>query len=206
MRTPGWHRDTYVEEYHRHFFTNLARGKKPRACGVEDVHIGGLVPIVALWAALPTTELNEFRGIVREHVGLTHRCDQVLAAADGFVRVLFATEQGGNLRQAIVSEARDWCSERKASVWALEPDEVVVGERLSPACYIEDAFPASLYLAWKYAGDFDSGIIANANVGGDNCHRGAVVGALLGAVGEISSRWIDGLVSAAEIGILSDRS
>jgi len=41
--------------------------------------------------------------------------------------------------------------------------------------------PVSLYLAWKYHDDFDAAITANAMVGGDNCHRGAVVGSLLGA-------------------------
>ncbi len=56
----------------------------------------------------------------------------------------------------------------------------MVGQWLSPACYIPGAFAASLYLAWKYADDFESGIIANTNVGGENCHRGAVIGALLG--------------------------
>jgi ADP-ribosylglycohydrolase len=70
---------------------------------------------------------------------------------------------------------------------------VVIGQRLSPACYIPDAFPASLYLAWKYAEDFSAGICANAQVGGDSCHRGAVVGALLGLANGIPSRWIEGL-------------
>jgi ADP-ribosyl-[dinitrogen reductase] hydrolase len=55
------------------------------------------------------------------------------------------------------------------------------GRRFSPVCYITDAFPASLYLVRKFVNDFESSIIANASVGGDNCHRGAVVGALLGA-------------------------
>ena len=27
MLTPGWHRDTYLEEYHRGFFTRYAQGK-----------------------------------------------------------------------------------------------------------------------------------------------------------------------------------
>jgi ADP-ribosylglycohydrolase len=46
--------------------------------------------------------------------------------------------------------------------------------------YLADAFPASLYLAWKYADDFERGVISNTNLGGDNCHRGALAGALLG--------------------------
>ncbi|MCX6976878.1 MAG: ADP-ribosylglycohydrolase family protein [Verrucomicrobia bacterium] len=36
--------------------------------------------------------------------------------------------------------------------------------------------------------------MANANVGGDNCHRGAVVGALLGAANGVSHRWRHGLL------------
>jgi ADP-ribosylglycohydrolase len=51
MLAAGKHRDTYVEEYHRDFFTNLAAGRKPINCGVKDVHIGGLVPVPAIIAA-----------------------------------------------------------------------------------------------------------------------------------------------------------
>jgi ADP-ribosylglycohydrolase len=69
----------------------------------------------------------------------------------------------------------------------------VIGEILSPACYIKDAFPAALYLVWKYAQDFSGGIIANANLGGDNCHRGAVVGSLLGAACKVPLKWRAGL-------------
>lgn len=77
MRTPGSHRDTYVEECHRGFFTNYARGLPPRACGIEDIHIGGLSgiwPIVAAFADDP--EL--LQGHLREHVGLTHRSQALL--------------------------------------------------------------------------------------------------------------------------------
>jgi ADP-ribosylglycohydrolase len=87
MRRPGSHRDTYVEEYHRHFFTNLAHGRKPINCGVRDVHIGGLVPVAALVAALGDRH-PDLRGIVREHVNLTHKDRDVLAAADALVRML----------------------------------------------------------------------------------------------------------------------
>jgi ADP-ribosylglycohydrolase len=50
--------------------------------------------------------------------------------------------------------------------------------------------PASLYLVWKYSDDFTAGIIANAMVGGDNCHRGAVVGSLLGAANGVPEHYI----------------
>ena len=56
--------------------------------------------------------------------------------------------------------------------------------------------PASLYLARKYHDDFDAAITANAMVGGDNCHRGAVVGALVGAAKAPAGKWIEGLKAA----------
>ena len=91
--------------------------------------------------------------------------------------------------------------------WSREPDEVVIGHRVSPACYIADAFPASLYLAWKYADNFEAGVIANANVGGDNCHRGAVLGAMLGAAAgtdRMPSRFFNGLHAATTLHQLVD--
>jgi len=126
-------------------------------------------------------------------VALTHNCPEVLEAAMAFARILLAVETGTGLREAIFEHASGWAGERKFSQWAKEPDEAVIGQRLSPACYIKDAFPAALYLSWKYADNFSSGIIANTHCGGDNCHRGAVVGALLGMENEIPARWLESL-------------
>lgn len=190
MLTPGRHRDTYVEEYHREFFTNYARGRQPRACGVADEHIGGLAPVPALFSALADTG-EDVRAAVREHVGLTHKDPRVLSAADGLVRILAAVRGGEPLRDALLRHASDWISAAKVARWSREPDAIVVGQRLSPACYIPDAFPAALYLAWKYADNFGAGICANAQVGGDNCHRGAVVGALLGEANGVPSKWLN---------------
>jgi ADP-ribosylglycohydrolase len=193
MLTPGRHRDTYVEEYHRHFFTNYARGRKPRSCGCQDVHIGGLVPVPALFDALDL-DAGKLREVVQEHVCLTHQDKDVLRAADVLVRILIAVRTGRSLRDSILEEAPDWISSAKVSRWLREPDQVVVGQRLSPACYIPDAFPAALYLAWKYADDFSAGVCANAQVGGDSCHRGSVVGALLGLANGVPAKWSSGLV------------
>jgi hypothetical protein len=53
--------------------------------------------------------------------------------------------------------------------------------------------PGSILWRSEYHYQFDAGIIANAMVGGDNCHRGAVVGCLLAAENPIDERWIAGL-------------
>ena len=51
-------------------------------------------------------------------------------------------------------------------------------------------------MAYKYATRFSDGLLANANCGGENVHRGAVLGALLGAevgLSGIDPRFVDGL-------------
>lgn len=210
MLEPGWHRDTYVEEYHRHFFTNLAAGRKPINCGVRDVHIGGLVPVPALVAALGPGH-PDLRRIVRLHVGLTHKDDEVLAAADAFVRMLMAVlprpdagprtvaEAAGLLRDVILEHGREWISAAKLRTWEGLSDRQLVGGTLSSACYIDEAFPAALALAWRHAGDFSAGVFANAMCGGDNCHRGTVVGGLLGATAPIPDPLLDGLIAGGRV-------
>ena len=179
MLTPGWHRDTYLEEYHRGFFTRYAQGKPPLKCGIKDEHIGGIAHVPALVAALPDLPIEELRQTVKDHVALTHRHSNVLRAADCLTRLLRLIHEGTPLREALMQAAGDWFSTKKATDWESREDRTIIGRILSPACYIDQSFPASLYLAWKYHQDFRRGIIANALVGGDSCHRGAVVGSLL---------------------------
>ena len=181
MLTPGKHNDTYLEEYHRGFFTKYSEGKPPRKCAIHDEHIGGLAQVPALCFILKDHDLPELRATVKEHVGLTHAHANVLRAADTLARLIFRIAEGIPLREAIQKEAGDWISGTNAEKWTSQPDTHIIGQRFSPACYIAESMPASLYLAWKYHNDFSSGITANAMVGGDNCHRGAVVGSLLGA-------------------------
>jgi len=180
MRMPGSHRDTYVEEYHRHFFTCLARGAKPAKCGGKDVHIGGLAHVGLLCSHF-ADDPDAAMQAVRAHVGFSHGSADVIEAATAMACIVFEVLGGEPLRESILKHGSTWISQRKVADWSREPDHVVIGRRLSPACYIRDAFAASLYLSWKYADDFESAVIANANVGGDNCHRGAVIGALAGA-------------------------
>jgi ADP-ribosylglycohydrolase len=189
MTTPGRHRDTYVEECHRNFFTKYARGKKPEDCGGEDIHIGGLahVPVLAVWYAGNETAALE---AVREHVRVTHQGELVETAARDLTKMLISILNGGGVRESIEKFGNGWVGRRKLETWAARPDEEVVGSILSPACYLQDSFPASLFLAWKYANSLESALIANTNLGGDNCHRGIVVGALVGAGGTpIPERW-----------------
>jgi len=193
MTTPGRHRDTYLEECHRNFFTRYARGRKPADCGTEDVHIGGLahVPVLAVWYAGQEKAALE---AVRTHVRLTHRGELVETAARDLARMLLALLSGGEVRASIEEYSGGWVGRRKLALWSEQDDARIVGSVLSPACYLDDAFPSALYLAWKYHDNLEQALVANTNLGGDNCHRGVVVGSLLGAGGAaVPARWVEAL-------------
>lgn len=182
MTMPGRHRDTYLEECHRNFFANYARGKKPTSCGGEDVHIGGLAHVPVLAVRYADDEAAALAA-VREHVRLTHRGELVETAARDLARMLVAILQGSGVHESIERFGSAWAGRKNLEAWAERSEEEVIGPVLSPACYLKDSFPASLLLAWKYAGDLAGALVANTNLGGDNCHRGVVVGALVGAGG-----------------------
>ena len=58
-------------------------------------------------------------------------------------------------------------------------------------------FGSIIYLAFKYHDDVEKALIVNTNLGGDNVHRGALLGALLGAANGMESipeRWVRGLL------------
>ena len=103
------------------------------------------------------------------------------------------TENGIVIRRAA------WISRAKLRDWEDAPDRVLVGSILSSACYIPDAFPAALALAYRHAGRPADGICSNAQCGGDSCHRGAVVGSLLAATGHFPETFISGLAAADSI-------
>lgn len=198
---PGRHRDTYIEESHRHFFTLYGKRHEPRRCGGEDIHIGGLAHVGVLCAFF-ATDRQQARNAVREHVGFSHAHPVVKAAAEALVAMVFDLLAGKPLEETVMEHGRSWINPRKFEQWSKEPDDTVIGRILSPACYIQDAFAASLYLSVKYRGDFRAGVLANAQVGGDNCHRGGVIGALLGAeVGSpgIPERFLAGLIYPPEL-------
>jgi ADP-ribosylglycohydrolase len=200
MTTPSKHYDTYLEECHRNFFTKYARGKKPEDCGGEDIHIGGLahVPVLAAWYA---NDEPAALAAVREQVRVTHRGVMVETAARDLTKMLVAILNGAAVRESIEKFGNGWVGRKKLEAWAARPDEEVIGAVLSPACYLEDSFPASLFLAWKYADSLESALVANANLGGDNCHRGIVVGALVGAGGvPVPERWERGLLCRELLG------
>jgi len=199
MTTPGNHRDTYIEECHRNFFANFARGIAPRKCGVAEKHIGGLagiVPLVAYYYNKP----DKAREAAMTHLALTHPGYKMETAGSLVIDVLLKTLNGINLKAAILDEIEAQHNPllgHPFKKWLEDPDDWVIGPRLSTACYVEDAVPAVVYLALKYHDEPEKALIVNTNLGGDNAGRGSILGAFLGAscgMARFPRRWIDGLV------------
>ena len=199
MTTRGSHRDTYIEECHRNFFANYARGLPPRQCATTEKHIGGLVgiiPVVVYYYNQP----DRARQAALEHLALTHPGAKMKMAGLLIIDLVLKALNGMSLESAIadaIATQHNPLLGHPFSKILDDPDAQVIGRRFSTACYVEDSIPAVIYLALKYHDDPEKALVVNANLGGDNAARGSVLGALLGAAGGIDkfpARWIEGLV------------
>ena len=217
MTTPDRHNDTYAESYHRDFFANYARGVPPERCAGAEGHdtasIGGLVSLPpVIFAALQSGE-GEGEGTsagaaALAQLRLTHLSAKLERFALEFCDVLVHLLQDPSPQLAPLA-----CAAAKRLGFPAgtviervrrngTSDHDVIGGLLSSACYIDQSLPAALYLAARYPDDFEAALIANTNTGGDNCHRGAVLGAIMGAalgVAAIPERWRLGLTAHAEL-------
>ena len=204
MTTPGNHTDTYLEEYHRRFFANYSAGNPPKACGVAEKHISGIIgmiPIIVYYADSPSTAREK----AFEHLHLTHLGPKMDAAGQFLLDILLPVLGGVSLGDVLRSHIRSQVNPLlrfPLEKWLGAPDEMVIGRRISPACYVEDAVPAVAYLALKYSEDVEKGLVVNTNLGGDNAGRGAVLGALLGAANGLAAiplHWKKGLLHSPAV-------
>ena len=184
------HPDTYAESYHRGFFANLEDGKPADQCGAvthDSASIGGLVTIAPLVFSerLRGIAVEEIQEHCYQHLMLTHPDQSLAAVCQSYVALLDDLS-----RCCGVKESRDRLSAcAKTSTGINLPkidtnsrsDIDVVGGKFSPACYISGSWPGVLFLAYRYLENPQQGLIANVNLGGDNVHRGFVLGTILGA-------------------------
>jgi ADP-ribosylglycohydrolase len=207
--SPPQHPDTYAESCHRGFFANWAAGVPPLECGAvthDTPSMGALVTVAPLVIALSKSHaLPQIQTTVRSHVWLTHPDNGLMGVVDAYAALLYAllnasesneadvAEGGpngglggnpgqrvllGHLQDAINATGR---VELSALVQQKRGDAAVVGGRYSLACYIDDSWPSVCYLAAKYAQNPAKALLTNTNLGGENAHRGAVLGTLVGA-------------------------
>ena len=210
MLDPAAHNDTYVDEWHRGFFHNYALGKPVAECAVEDISISCLSVLTPLVLFHRGSDSGMARN-VRRYLQYSHRGENAARAGEFYAALLHELLAGHSLEAALFE--RLGRSSHHALSFPLRrwvrnhSDEEVVGKLVTPSGYLEDALPAALYLALQYDGDFETALIRNTALGGDNCNRGAVLGALLGAscgCEGIPAEWVGGLAGQERYEALGD--
>jgi ADP-ribosylglycohydrolase len=81
-----------------------------------------------------------------------------------------------------------------------DSEPAVINHLFATACYPEHGLPLLLYFAKAHNVDVESALLTNANAGGDNVHRGMVLGILLGAANkELPEHLKQGLIAFDEL-------
>lgn len=207
MTTPGSHNDAYASTCHRMFFANLEAGKAPEQCPDNDRHnvdtIDGLVlPTVAALGAAAAAGGSDPNTAAAECVAVTRDSESLQKAARVWAGVIAALVTGYNvtdLQAMLDPSAQTLGLQRRPS--SRRADEM-------SACYLSDSLQTLFDMLAKYApaatgpGGVWRALLANANVGGENVHRGAVLGAALGAAAgftNLDRRLVDGLAAKDQL-------
>ncbi|XP_015219821.2 uncharacterized protein [Lepisosteus oculatus] len=231
MTTPGSHEETYAESFHRSFFAdwqehkpvspskilefavNRCRRKMRASHPDSQLDAIGCLPMAIPFILLSATEEQDQAVTAAvELVRLTHPHPKLDECVTLYARTLHAVLNGACLRQQAkaalrcpVLDAWETClpyidRAARSPEERLGVHQTAVAS-LGLACYMKGALSSLFYLAYEYYDDFSGGILANTNCGGENCNRGAALGALLGAAsvhqgGPIPQAWKGGLVTA----------
>ncbi|KAL3801038.1 hypothetical protein HJC23_002331 [Cyclotella cryptica] len=203
MTTEGSHNDTYASTCHRMFFANMIFNKRnPKDCPDNDGHnvdaIDGLVlpTVTALAETARQYVLSGGNGIdddaqnaielAAARTAAVTRSSDLLERVSGVWANLVksaimtpasnAADSGNEMEKPLVEVARQ--------LGLRNPQPT--GRDQMTACYLAQSLPPTLDMISKYTQQSSGttcwkALLANANVGGENVHRGAVLGAILGA-------------------------
>ena len=207
------HPDTYAESWHRGFFANRENGLPLDMCGSvnhDTPSVGGLVTVIPLALKLLLDNSNGAAGVkqvcdtCREHLMLTHPDDLLARVCDAMV-VLFSEllerDEDTDVLPLLVRASKCIPGVNLNTLWHKSVDDMqVVGGTYSTACYITDSWPSLLYLAGKYQHSAEAAMLANTNLGGENAHRGSVLGAIVSLIqAQTSERLRSQLLQKTEI-------
>jgi len=203
------HNDTYAESYHRGFFNNLVNGKAANRCDAkthDTASIGGLVTIapIVLIERLLGTPLKQVQLKCKEHLFLTHPDLKLASICEDYVNLLdsllFRT-QSTSVDEILNNTAMNSIGLNLEKLnRTFKDDTDVIGKLYSSACYIEGSWPGVLYLAYRYRDDLKKALISNTHLGGDNVHRGCVLGVIIGLINATTiDSWYNELIAGNEI-------
>ena len=192
MTTPGSHNDAYASTCHRMFFKNWVAGVDPKDCPDNDKHnvdtIDGLVlpTIVSLSQVAKAWENDAPAALTAEQaaadcVRVTRNSPVLEQAARAWSRLVVGTLSGKQSLDEAVQQTASSLGYRRP---VARDDEMT-------ACYLDSAFPSLLNSLYKFSALPDSksswshvwsALLQNANMGGENVHRGSSLGSVLGGL------------------------
>ncbi|VEU36814.1 unnamed protein product [Pseudo-nitzschia multistriata] len=212
MTTPGSHNDTYASTCHRMFFANLVfRRLPPKDCPDNDQHnvdtIDGLVlPTIVALAGSFRGGSPEIERSASDCAAVTRRStvlERIAASWSGVVVEAVRSPSDEGFREALDRFSMETIRRR--------PNDRVRDDTTMSACYLGSSLPGLIDMVAKYSptsGSTDpgdrvwEGLLANANVGGENVHRGSSMGAILGAragAARLPSKLVAGLYPRSEL-------
>lgn len=205
MTSENGHRDTFIPSIHRRYFDNLAKGKDPETNGCPDAHISD---IIIFFPLIFTAYLNPKKA----HEDLIHAIrkfsigENTLNTSLFMMEIFFHIFSGTKLEDILYKKMnpdRHYALAYPYRRWIKAAnDDESMAHQIGRTAELDKAIVLSLYLALKYGSDYESAIVANANMGGETTGRGALIGALIaGQYGAqaIPAKWGDKLVMSGEI-------
>jgi len=223
MTTPGSHNDTYASTCHRMFFANMIfRQLPPKDCPDNDQHnvdtMDGLVlPTIVALAGIrsrisnnddPKAALEEVQQSAAECAAVTRRSSVLGNISSLWASVVFESVTNPN-NDDFLKTFNEFS--RKTIKRSSNPH--VHDASTMSACYLSSSLPGLVDMIAKYMptsndsnnNDGDrvwEGLLANANVGGENVHRGSIMGAIIGAragLNQIPPQLVNGLHPQPEL-------
>ena len=197
--------DTFVPSIHRKYFENLLKGLPPEKNGCAEAHISDFIIFLPIFLCSYFRQKDMqnaiFRAIKVFSVGenslnsalFVMEIMSKLVAGSKLEKVLFE-QMNPDRHYALAYPYRRW-------IKAANDDESMA-ELIGRTAELEKSIVLSIYLALKYGSDYESAMIANANIGGETTGRGALAGSFIAAqygMKAIPSRWLDSLARSAEI-------
>lgn len=186
MTTPGSHNDTYASTCHRMFFANMVFQKlPPEQCPDNDGHnvdtVDGL--ILPTIAAMAYPDVGQAQEAAAQCASVTRKSNQLNSATKIWSQLVHSTlheQDTTGVTHQLNQCAQSFGMRRLPN--ADSHDQIT-------ACYLSQSVPPLLDMVAKYLpprSNVWDALIANANVGGENVHRGSILGAVLGARAGVS--------------------
>ena len=185
MTTPGSHNDTYASTCHRmYFFNHHFRQLPPKDCPDNDGHnvdtIDGLIlPTIAAMAAASKSSatVQDVETVATQCAAVTRKSSRLEEDSRVWSQLVFSSvrEEDDNAFGRQLNE----CAQSLHLPRLPRAD----GRDQMTACYLSQSLPPLFDMMAKYIprNDVWGALISNANVGGENVHRGSILGAILGA-------------------------